>query len=165
MIQDILNTPVFQATKQQAHHGPENTLYDHSVATARLVFGIGRRLHMKGQELAGLTRAALLHDFFGYDWHGSWYQEYRSRYHGLEHVKHMHAMIHGEIAADRARMYFNLSPHQCDVISSHMFPLANHLPHSRDAWILTAADKVVATREMGESAGREIQHLVRHRTY
>ena len=32
MIQDILDHPVFQKLRELPHHGPDNSVYDHSLA-------------------------------------------------------------------------------------------------------------------------------------
>lgn len=161
MIQDILDNPVFQETKKLSHHGPDNSVYAHSVATAQMAYTLGRLLQLTPQELRSLTRAALLHDFFGYDWHDDWYRSFVSRYRGIRRLTHMHAFVHGEIAAKRARLYFDLTDEQCASIASHMFPIANSVPKSREAWLLSLADKVVAAREMSVTAGQGIYGLWR----
>ena len=156
MIQDILDNPVFQQLKDLSHHGPDNSVYEHSLATARRAYRLGKGVCLKEDELRSLTRAALLHDFFGYDWHDGWYKEFVSRYRGFKRLTHMHAFLHGRIAARRAKIYFDLSPEQCAAIASHMFPLSTSLPRGRQAWLLTLADKMVASREMSITAGRSV---------
>ncbi len=158
LIQDILDNPAFQELKNYPHHGPENTVYNHSLATARMAYALGRRLGLKTEELRSLTRVALLHDFFGYDWHKDWYRAFVRRYHGLRRFTHMHAFVHGEIAALRAKLYFDLNDKQCGSIASHMFPLSTTLPKSREAWLLTLADKVVASKEMSVTAGHGVRN-------
>ena len=161
MIQDILDHPVFQKLRELPHHGPDNSVYDHSLATARRAYLLGRGLRLGQEELRSLTRAALLHDFFGYDWRDGWYKELVSRYRGMRRLTHMHAFWHGQIAAERARLYFDLSPEQCAAIASHMFPLSTSLHRSRQAWLITLADKMVASREMSVTAGRSMYGLWR----
>lgn len=67
---DILEHPKFQALRALPHHGADNSVYDHSVATAELAFRMARGLGFSGEDVRRVTRAALLHDFFGYNWHG-----------------------------------------------------------------------------------------------
>jgi uncharacterized protein len=165
MIQDILDNPAFQELRNYPHHGSCNTVYDHSLATARMAYQMGRRLRMSEEELCSLTRVALLHDFFGYDWHEEWYKNFVHRYRGMRRLTHMHAFVHGEIAALRAKLYFDLTPKQCASIASHMFPLAATLPHGREAWILTLADKAVASKEMSLTAGRSVRGLFQRLRY
>ena len=40
---DILADPLFQETRSFLHHGGENSVYDHSVATARVAFSLAQR--------------------------------------------------------------------------------------------------------------------------
>ena len=120
----ILNDPRFQKLRSFEHHGPANTVYDHSLAVTRAAYRIACALHLSEEETASVVRAALLHDFFGYDWH---------------------------------------SDRECDAIARHMFPLAP-IPRSRIAWIVTLADKAVASREVTLAAGDYIA-LAYHRVF
>lgn len=45
---------------------------------------------------------------------------------------------------------FDLDQRQRQAITSHMFPLAPW-PQTSEAWVLTLADKLVASREVGET--------------
>ena len=152
MTDDIINHPLFAELKSCPHHGGENSLYVHSVDTAKCVYRLARRFHLKEDRIRAATRAALLHDFFGYDWQSERHRRYMRRYSGLERVKHMHAFIHGSHAARRADRVFGLDQRQQSAIASHMFPLAPW-PKNSEAWLLTLADKVVASREVGETVG------------
>ena len=60
----------------------------------------------------------------------------------------MHAFIHGPIAARRAAFWFDLDQRQQEAIALHMFPLCFPFPRHKEAWVVTAADKAVATREV-----------------
>ena len=71
---------------------------------------------------------------------------------GIPAYKRMHAFVHGHIAAERAKCVFGLSDEECEAIARHMFPLAA-IPRTRIAWIVTLADKVVASREMAAAVG------------
>lgn len=150
---DILASPIFQETRDFLHHGSENSVYDHSVATARAAFSLAQRFGLNDAEIRSVTRAALLHDFFGYDWHSDWFSDYVNQFSGWQRFRHMHAFVHGNIAAARAHAHFGLTARQHNAIASHMFPLAPSLPRSREAWILTLADKIVASREVTQAAG------------
>ena len=100
---DILNHPKFQQLRGFQHHGADNSVYDHSVAVAGAAYAIARRMRLSGDETASVLRAALLHDFFGYDWHDERFRRYLRRYSGIKRVMRMHAFVHGHIAAGRAR--------------------------------------------------------------
>ncbi len=151
MTADILDHPLFQALREMPHHGGDNSLYIHSVDTAKCAYRLAARLRMPPERVRSVTRAALLHDFFGYDWQGEEHRRFLRKYSGLRRVTHMHAFIHGALAARRADRVFGLSQRQRSAITSHMFPLAP-VPKNSEAWVLTLADKMVASREMGETA-------------
>ena len=152
MTRDIISHPLFLQLKDCPHHGGENSLYIHSIDTAKCAYRLARRFHLREERVRALTRAALLHDFFGYDWQSERHQRYMSRYSGWQRVRHMHAFIHGAHAARRAGRLFDLDQRQRDAIASHMFPLASW-PKSSEAWLLTLADNLVAAGEFGETGG------------
>ena len=113
-------------------HGKVNT-YDHVIDVARASFLVHRGLRKKSDPRA-LVRAALLHDYFLYDWHD---------------VSHsgVHFVSHPAHAAKNAKADFGLTKKEERAIRSHMFPAGLRPPTSREALILTCADKFCATRE------------------
>lgn len=158
---DILDHPLFEQTRYFVHHGAENSVYDHSVAVARMAYQMACTFGLSENTCISVTRAALLHDFFGYDWHDAWFERFLSRYRGIRRLTHMHAFIHGPMAAKRASRYFALTDRQRQAIACHMFPLVPILPRTAEAWIVTAADKAVATREMTQCVTRAIWRVMR----
>lgn len=150
--EDILRHPRFQALRHSDHHGGENSLFDHSVDTARCAYNLAKRFRLKEERVAAVTRAAMLHDFFGYDWRSNAHRRFVRRYSGWKRLSHMHAFTHGALAARRANRLFPMDERQKAAITSHMFPLAP-LPRNSEAWILTLADKIVASREMSAAVG------------
>ena len=160
MTGDIINHPLFIQLQDCPHHGGENSLYIHSVSTAQCAYRLARRFHLKEDRVRALTRAALLHDFFGYDWQSERHRRYMRRYSGWKRLRHMHAFIHGPHAARRAARLFGLDERQRSAIACHMFPLA-HMPRNSEAWVLTLADKLVASKEMGETVGWHARALCR----
>ena len=160
---DILAHPRFQQLRTFCHHGLDNSVYDHSVAVAEAACQIARLMRLSESETTSVVRAALLHDFFGYDWHSERFRRFVRHYSGFRRLTHMHGFIHGHIAAARAKRVFGLSDRECDAIARHMFPLAP-IPRSRIAWIVTLADKAVASREVTLAAGDYIA-LAYHRVF
>ena len=149
---DILTHPRFQQLREFKHHGEGNSVYDHSLAVAESAYAIALRMRLSEDETASIVRAALLHDFFGYDWRSDRFHAFQSRRTGLKRLGRMHAFIHGDIAAARARATFGLNDRECEAIARHMFPLAA-MPRTRIAWIVTLSDKIVASREMAVAVG------------
>jgi len=156
---DILSNKAFLAMQRQPHHGGDNSLYIHSVDTARCAYRLAKRFHLPEERVRSVTRAALLHDFFGYDWQSERHRRFMRRYSGWNRLKHMHAFIHGAHAASRANRVFGLSERQRSAITSHMFPLAP-FPKNSEAWVLTLADKLVASKEMGETVAYHAKKLI-----
>ena len=158
---DILAHPRFLETKRLTHHGVDNSVYDHSVAGAWMAYRMAVALGLCEDEILSVTRAALLHDFFGYDWHDEWFKRFLRHYRGFRRLTHMHAFVHGTMAAKRASRYFALTDRQREAIAAHMFPLAPKMPRSKEGWIVTAADKTVAAREMTQCVCRALGRTMR----
>lgn len=111
------------------------TVYQHSIRVAltayRIAVGEGIRC-----DLRALVRGALLHDYYLYDWHDP---NKGFRWHGFKHHR---------FALQNAMADFALSEKEKNIIYSHMFPLTFWaLPKCKEAWIVTLADKIVATGE------------------
>ena len=85
-------------------------------------------------------RAALLHDYFLYDWH-----EHDAP--GNKHPR-LHGFYHPGIAARNAKKDFNLTERELDAIRKHMWPLTILPPSHRESWVITMADKYVSSLEV-----------------
>lgn len=81
--------------------------------------------------------AALLHDFFLYDWRN------------LENPKQCHAYAHPVAALENARQLMSLSSLQENIILSHMWPLTVCKPSSPEAKVVTKMDKYATAMEFG----------------
>ena len=116
------------------HHKTSN-VFIHSVRVGRLSLKIAKFLHLKISE-RDLLIGSLLHDYFLYNWHD------KNSHSGL------HGYTHSKVAADNAKLDYNVNKKIYNMIYSHMFPLnITHIPKSKEAWILTIADKIVAIKE------------------
>ena len=49
----ILNDPRFQKLRSFEHHGPANTVYDHSLAVTRAAYRIACALHLSRKDCVG----------------------------------------------------------------------------------------------------------------
>lgn len=124
----------FDETKTFIQHG-DRSVYDHCVAAAKMSVRIVDKLHIR-VDRHSLIIGALLHDYFLYDWHDN-----SSKTHSW------HGFTHPAAALRNAEEDFDLSKREEDIISHHMFPLVPMPPHSREAWIVCLADKIVASKE------------------
>ncbi|MHB9294699.1 hypothetical protein PilKf_00424 [Pillotina sp. SPG140] len=130
---DILNSSIFAQCKTIYSHG-SISIYDHSLAVAELSFSMVEQSRTVDKKC--VVRAALLHDFFLYEWHIP----------GIRYL--VHGWAHPAIAAKKAREFFAVSDKEYLCIKTHMWPWTLfHLPRSREAWIISLADKIVAFKE------------------
>lgn len=81
-------------------------------------------------------RAALLHDYFLYDWH-DW----------DDGAHRLHGFTHGQAALRNAVRDFRLNAIERDSIACHMFPMTLKPPSYIEGYLVTMADKISATRE------------------
>ncbi len=132
IVKDIMNNPKVREMKQYPHHGKIDTHF-HTVYVSYSVFRIAKKL--KREDCADITRAALLHDFYLYDWHKT---------------KHEipHAWYHPKQAVINAEKYIgSLTKMQREMILYHMWPLAK-TPRSVGGFILTFCDKHCADMDL-----------------
>lgn len=127
----------FAKMKDYIQHG-RITTYDHVNDVTKTAYKIARGLRIRFNERV-LIQGALLHDFFGYDWHDTKEKKPLFKKHGFTHAKE---------ASRRAKEIFGIDKHTEDVINSHMWPLTlRSIPKSREALILCFADKIVSFKE------------------
>lgn len=133
VFRDIAESKEYQRTRNLRQHG-NVTVFEHSVYVASTSLKISKKLHIKVDEDV-MIKCALLHDYFLYDWHDK------------NHPK-LHGFCHASIAAENADRDFGLTKKEYKAIRSHMFPLNLRFPSSREALVLTLADKYCAASEI-----------------
>ncbi len=128
----ILCHPDFEKMKAYCQHGDFST-YDHVLSVTFYCLKHGQ--NKKGVDLDVLLPAALLHDYFLYDWHAD------------VHPKH-HATQHAYYASINAIRAFGIKHEAARAIMTHMYPLPfKRIPKGKEAWLLWHYDKVSALRE------------------
>ena len=134
MLEKYRNTPDVESMEQFIQHGETSTL-GHSENVAWVSFLISEKLHLHTDEQT-LVDAAVLHDFYLYDWHDRMPERKKHRYE------------HPEIACENAMEQFEISEKAQDAIRSHMWPVnIKRIPRSKEAAILCLADKYCASVE------------------
>lgn len=134
LLHDLQTDKEAARMKQYIQHGKIST-YDHVISVVRLSFYFNRRLHLGACD-AELVRGAFLHDYYLYDWHEN---GYAGRFHGLHHPA---------IALKNAMQRYTLTPTECNIIESHMWPLTFFtFPKCRAAFIVCLADKICSSYE------------------
>ena len=126
----ILQNAKFQQLGRYTHHFWTNRLM-HSLNVSYLSW---RMADLFGADASVAARAGLLHDFCLYDFH--------EKTPTGEHQ----AFYHPKVAAKNSKEVFQISEREWDAILSHMFPLGP-LPESREAWLISLADKLCAISE------------------
>lgn len=144
---EITESDKYKRTKELRQHGSV-TVFEHSLSVAETSLKLSKKLHIKVDE-ESMVKVALLHDYFLYDWHDE------------NHPK-LHGFRHATIAAKNAERDFGLTKKEYKAIRSHMFPLNLRLPMSREALILTIADKYCATNETLKT--RKKRHILKRKS-
>lgn len=131
----LRENPTVQELKKYPNHKISN-LFDHSSRVALCAYDLSRRMHIKvnGESLA---KGAMLHDFYLYQARGN--KEIGTRAHWFGHP---------DTALQNAEKEFQLTELEKNIITSHMWPLTfRHLPRSREAILVSLADKICAFGE------------------
>lgn len=132
----LRENPVIQELKKYPNHNISN-LFDHSSRVALCAYDMARRLHISvdGKSLA---RGAMLHDFYLYQARGN--KEIGTKAHWFGHPG---------TALRNAEKEFRLTELEKNIITSHMWPLTFlHFPRSREAMLVSLADKICACGEL-----------------
>lgn len=117
----------------QMHRG--SNCYIHSFKVAKLA--IKRALRHKKGNLFTILLAAILHDYYLYDW-----REDHSK------MKH-HLGNHPYVAAQNAERDFGIHAPVKKAIESHMWPVnIDEFPQTKEARIISNADKTIYLREI-----------------
>ena len=134
LITEYNESDEIQKMNEFVQHGDTTTL-EHCKNVAWVSFIINERLHLNSDEKE-LIEAAMLHDFYLYDWHDG------------KPERKTHGFDHPFIANKNAEAYFHVSPKVSAAIKSHMWPLnITNIPSSREAILLCCVDKYCALVE------------------
>lgn len=127
---------VMRMEEIQMHRG--SSCYIHSFRVAKLcILKASRYKRYNMQNLKDVLVAAILHDYYLYDWR---------EHHEL---KKKHGRRHPLVACENAVRDFNIPKEVQDIIKSHMWPLTPHLyPKTKEAKLVNRMDNHIATREV-----------------
>ena len=124
--------------KNFTQHG-NTTVFEHCVSVAKFSLLMAQYLEKMFKlkfDKDSLVRAALLHDYFLYDWHDKTVPGHN-----------IHGFTHPRTAMLNADRDFGLNEIEKDIISKHMFPLTIMPPRHRESVLVTLADKWCALCE------------------
>lgn len=134
--EEIISHSEYQRLKTIHHH--QHSIYEHCMTVAKLSYKIGRILmKVLPLNITDLTRGALLHDFFLYNWRTE--KTASGKLHAFEHPKE---------AYNNAVNHFDEVTHiERDIILKHMWPLNIVPPRYIETAIVVMVDKLVASKE------------------
>ncbi len=131
---DIIASDSFRSEVNYIQHGVINC-FEHSLAVTYVSVWLVRNIWRKA-DMKSVVRAALLHDYFLYDWHDD------AAWHCL------HGYHHARKAMQNARRDFHISRKEQQIIYRHMFPLnITRIPYFKEAALVCLADKICALTE------------------
>ena len=130
-VDDILRNREFRKLVCYKQHF-NTTRFLHCLNVSYISWRLAKKFRLDARTAA---RAGLLHDFCPYD--------FKEPVPTGEHQ----AFYHPKAAAYNSAANFQITEKEHAAILSHMFPLGP-IPTSRDAWIITCADKLCATVEL-----------------
>ncbi len=134
-LRKLTKDPKIRQMKHYQQHTVSNT-YDHVCHVARMSRKIQKKLHLTLSE-DELLRGAILHDYYLYDFRENPIGAYA------------HGTSHARLAVENADRDFQLTEKEKQIIQSHMWPLnLTRIPRCKEAWVVTAADKICAFEEM-----------------
>ena len=131
IIDEFINNDKVLSMKEYIQHCNVNC-FDHCLDVANTSYKVAKKLNL---DYKAITRAAMVHDMFLYDWH-----QKENRHSG-------HAYKHGKIASLNALTEFKLTSEELDMIEKHMWPITLHLPKSKEGFVLTFVDKYCTLKE------------------
>lgn len=134
IIGDIYEHEEFLKLKEHYHHN--SSIYEHVMDVSYFSYRTCKFLKLDYHSAA---RGALLHDFFLYDWRNHDIPDLpEDKFHGIEHPK---------IALNNATRHFTLNDIEKDIVVKHMWPLTLVPPKYKESFIVSFADKYLASKE------------------
>lgn len=133
-IKFLIKNGRFSEMKNYRQHKNYST-YDHSVSVAEKSLILVDKFHINVDKDELIT-AALLHDYYLYDWHN--FSDGTHRLHGFRH---------GKTACNNAVRDYHINKRQQQAIRNHMFPLTPP-PTTKMGIVITIADKICSCKEV-----------------
>ena len=133
----------FLEEKKYIHHNT-TTVYKHSISVAKTSLYIAKIFHSH-INTNSLIKGALLHDYFLYDWHTTNLKTLKQKSKTI--FCPLHGFVHPKISLLQAKQDYTLNNIEKDIILHHMFPLTIIPPKTKEGWIVSFADKIIAFQE------------------
>ena len=135
----LADDPAVAKIKNYSQHKGTST-FRHCWNVAIYSFHLAEKLGWEIDEVA-LAKGAMLHDYYLYTVADKQKETNISDF--------RHGRTHPQLALENAKSEFYLTLKEQNMIRSHMWPLTLfHMPMSKEAWLISMADKYCAVREM-----------------
>ena len=148
IIKDIAEHPEVLKMKKYRQHCDVST-YEHCMNVSYMLYTICKK---RGLNYKAAARAAMLHDFYLYDWR---------KPHVDPDYPELHAFAHPKIALRNASQYFKLNDLEKDIIVKHMWPATIIRPMYKESFLITLCDKGSAMHESFDYKQRVKERLYR----
>lgn len=136
IIEDLIKHDKVLEMDSYIQHGKTTTL-DHCITVSYRAYKKAKLLKF---DYKSVSRAALLHDFFLYDWHDK--REKTSFF-------KKHGFTHPETSLSNSKKYFSLTNKEEDIIAKHMWPLTiRKIPKNRESMLVCLIDKTCSFDEI-----------------
>ncbi|MBR2589358.1 MAG: HD domain-containing protein [Clostridia bacterium] len=133
-VKDLSTSDTVMQMDNYMQHGDITTL-EHVIAVSYTSYILAKRWNA---DVRTAVRGAMLHDLYLYDWHIK----------TAERTPLTHTFNHPKTSVKNAKIYFKPTQKELKMVRAHMWPLTLfHMPSSKEAWILTIADKYCAWNE------------------
>lgn len=142
-IDDLISHPLVLKMDDFSQHLNTSRL-QHSLNVAYYSFLFARKLNLN---VSDAVRGALLHDLFLYEWRTE------------QPVEGNHVLVHPIQALQNAKKVTEVTDVMEDVIASHMWPVGNVKPTTREGWLIQMVDKMCAVMEIGVQSSKKIERL------
>lgn len=140
-VSDLLEAGEVKSLENFEQHFGTSRL-QHSLNVSYYSFLISKFLHCDYRSAA---RAGILHDLYLYDRH-------------CDKTSESHVFRHPKEALKNAEELTDLNDIEKDAIINHMFPLSKGVPHYKESYVVSAADKYSAVLESCERLGKRVKH-------
>ncbi len=144
-VKDLLDSDIVCEMKKYRHHY-STTCYQHCLNVSYYNYLVCRKLGLDAKKAA---RAGILHDLFLYDWRET----------PRKKGEKPHGMRHPQIALENAKLNFDVSKREEDMIVKHMWPLTLKLPKYPESYVIVMTDKYAAVLEIGNHVKGKIKKL------
>ena len=134
IVADIISNSTVQEMKKYRQHYNTST-FEHCFNVAYISYKICKILKL---DYVSVSRAAMVHDLFLYNWRGG---------KKAKKFTELHAFSHPKTALENASKLFDLTSKEKDIIVKHMWPLTLALPKYPVSFIVTFVDKYSALQE------------------